>query len=460
MKRWIILILMGWSFGWLSAQTRLSTEKLLSELVKIESVSGSEGEVGRYISGYCESIGLNVERFSELEHSYNFAASLYPLDMGKPNIVFAGHIDVVPADNVNDWTYPPFSGTIADGKVWGRGTLDDKCASAMYISVLEKWVERAKTEDLEFNVTYLALSGEETGGVYGAKYVCDNYIDVLNAVVVFGEGGNGIVGVLPSKPELPVFAVAVAEKTPVWVELELAIDTFGHSSSGGGNALTVMIKDLNYLLEKKNPIVMSKLTKEIFRELGKAEGGITGYALAHFRTFMCIKKVKATFGNGGVFYPFFHNTMSINSLVSESAASNVAPHSARAIIDFRLLPGVSPEKWLNDLRDELDTNITIKLLSNPIPAEPTQCGMFYGEFKKAIIGVYGNCVVTPYLAAVSSDNNYFRQHGIPTYGILPFVINEAQLSSIHNVNENIEIAELNKGVDVINLFLSNIITFK
>lgn len=460
MKRFNVILIILFCSVCLFSQERLSPEGLLSEIVKIESVSGNEGEVGRYISTYCENIGLYVERFSELNNSYNFAASLYPLSMGKPNIVFAGHIDVVPAEDSTGWNYPPFSGTIADGKVWGRGTLDDKCASAMYICALENWIERAKNEELGYNITYLALSGEEVGGINGAKFVCDNYIDRLNAIVVFGEGGNGITGVLPSKPNLPVFAVAVAEKTPVWLELELSVETFGHSSSGGANALVLMIEDLNTLLKKKSPTVMSKLTKQIFREIGKAEGGITGYVLSHFRTFMCIKEVKKNFGLGGVFYPFFHNTMSINSLIAESEAANVSPHSARAVIDFRLLPGVSPEDFISDLKKQLNGNVRVKLLSNPIPADPTECGLFYDTFKESIIGVYKDCVVIPYMAAVSSDNNYFRQKGIPTYGILPFVINQEQLISIHNVNENIDIVELQKAVSVIDLFINAVMKFK
>ena len=60
----------------------------------------------------------------------------------KPPVMFMNHHDVVEADGI-DWLYPPFSGTIADGKVWGRGTLDTKGGLWAMLQAAEELIARA-----------------------------------------------------------------------------------------------------------------------------------------------------------------------------------------------------------------------------------------------------------------------------------------------------------------------------
>lgn len=62
-------------------------------------------------------MGMHIEIFSNHTDTFNFAASLYPLSLNKPNIIFLNHIDVAPAENCALFTYPLFSGANADGQV-------------------------------------------------------------------------------------------------------------------------------------------------------------------------------------------------------------------------------------------------------------------------------------------------------------------------------------------------------
>src|SRR5687767_370528 len=100
--------------------------RLLSEFIQYRSVTGSEKAAGEFLTSICRERSLHVEVFSDELGSYNFTASLYPLTSGKPNIILLNHLDVVPANDSASWKYPPFDGTIADGKVWGRGAIDSK----------------------------------------------------------------------------------------------------------------------------------------------------------------------------------------------------------------------------------------------------------------------------------------------------------------------------------------------
>jgi carboxypeptidase PM20D1 len=106
---------------------------LLSRYIKHESVTGNERVAGIFFSTIARQKGFHVEILTDDPGSYNFTASLYPLESGKPNIILLNHIDVVPAGKSGEYTHPPFSGAIADGYVWGRGALDMKGMAVMQL---------------------------------------------------------------------------------------------------------------------------------------------------------------------------------------------------------------------------------------------------------------------------------------------------------------------------------------
>jgi carboxypeptidase PM20D1 len=110
--------------------------QFLSDYIKVESVSGNEAKAGIFFAEECARRGLQVRILTNENSSYNFVASLYPLSMGKPNIVLLNHIDVVDPGAPEKWTFPPFSGAIAQGAVWGRGAIDNKGMAAMQLEAL------------------------------------------------------------------------------------------------------------------------------------------------------------------------------------------------------------------------------------------------------------------------------------------------------------------------------------
>ncbi|WP_251671711.1 MULTISPECIES: YgeY family selenium metabolism-linked hydrolase [unclassified Sporosarcina] len=104
--------------------------QLCSSLVKIPSLSGEERKVAEYIKQYAEKIGFDQVQIDELG---NVAAIINGHSDG-PTIVLDGHIDTVPVQESN-WDEDPFSGSIHDGKIFGRGTSDMKGAvSAMLLA--------------------------------------------------------------------------------------------------------------------------------------------------------------------------------------------------------------------------------------------------------------------------------------------------------------------------------------
>jgi succinyl-diaminopimelate desuccinylase len=137
----------------------MKVSRICSELVAIRSENppGRTAEVIEYIQTFFENLGIRSDITRNAGGHYNL------LTRGTHNrILFCGHVDVVPARE-EGWTHPPFSGTIQDGFVWGRGATDMKggCAS---LAVLVK-----QGKDVAPACAFVC--DEETGGKYGIRHL-------------------------------------------------------------------------------------------------------------------------------------------------------------------------------------------------------------------------------------------------------------------------------------------------
>ncbi|HRY38531.1 MAG TPA: M20/M25/M40 family metallo-hydrolase, partial [Smithellaceae bacterium] len=116
------------------------------------------------------------------------------------------HSDVVAADS-SQWTHPPFSGKVADGFVWGRGTLDTKGLGVMFLLALESLLQ----EGVKFRrpIVFTAVPDEEPGGDNGMRWLVEHYLKKIDPEWVWDEGSGGVKDVFGHGI---MFAIAVAEK--------------------------------------------------------------------------------------------------------------------------------------------------------------------------------------------------------------------------------------------------------
>jgi len=135
-------------------------EAVLQEYVRIPSVSGQEQKAGDFLKAVCRNNGLFISDFGTEDGQYNFAASVFPLNSGKPNIVFLNHIDVVPESESQ--SRDPYSGNIEDGVIYGRGTIDNKGAAMMQLFGILSVMQEPNLAQSPYNFTFLAVSCEET----------------------------------------------------------------------------------------------------------------------------------------------------------------------------------------------------------------------------------------------------------------------------------------------------------
>lgn len=422
--------------------------QLLSTYVQIPSVSGNEKEAGEFFAQFCRDHGLHVHVFTDEQDSYNFAASLYPLEDQKPNIVLLTHIDVVPAGDEDGWTYPPFSGTIADGMVWGRGAIDNKAMGVMQVLALLHFVERAAKEDLPYNVSLLAVSGEEIGGDTGARIITDHFLDLLNPVVVYGEGGAGVEGIINADPGLVVFGLGVAQKRVLWISIESSVAASGHGSVPRTSYPTKeVINATSALLDAKPKITISPTVRESLHMTALYERGFRRRIMKN------IDFYGPLFGrfvrNDPLISSMLTNTMSLTSITSTEGAYNMIPTHARAVFDCRLLPETSEEKFLQHIRRIVAPyDVTVNVLRSS-PATPTsEQGHFYNAMEAAIYSVFDDAIVVPFMFVAVNDNRFFRRKGIPAYGLLPAIMSDELMESIHYFDERMPIDALGKGIDV------------
>lgn len=430
------------------AETPLSPAGLLSAYVQIPSVSGQEKEAGEFFAQFCRDQGLYVHVFTDEEDSYNFSASLYPLELMKPNIVLLTHIDVVPAGEEEGWTYPPFSGKIIDGFVWGRGAIDNKAMGVMQVFALMELLELARENDLPYNVSMLAVSGEETGGDTGARIIVDEFLDILNPVVVYGEGGAGVKGIIAAQPDRPVFGLGVAQKRILWLAIESSVEASGHGSVPRRRYPTrEVINATNALLNARPTVTINPVVKESLQMAARYEKSLRrrvmnniGFYGPLFGRFML---------NDPIIASMITNTVSLTSLTSTPGPYNMIPTHARAVFDCRLLPETDDEAFLAHVRRIVSPyDVEVKVIRSGPYTPASEQGYYYRLMEEAIYDVFEESLVVPFLFVAVNDNRFFRRKGIPAYGILPAIMEDELMESIHYFDERFPVDALYKGIEV------------
>ena len=433
-------------------------EYLLSDYIKIESESGNEIEAGLFLSEVCESRGLHVRRFTEENDSYNFAASIYPLESGKPNIILLNHLDVVSHGHDEEWTFPPYSGVIEDSMVWGRGAIDNKGMAVMQLEAITEILAMSQDGHLPFNVTLLSVSSEEVGGEKGAGLVCDSFLQELNPILVLGEGGSGISGIVTSKPGQVVYGVSVAHKRGLWLRLKLDMHTSGHGSVPPKEYVNkVMIASLARLSKRRPGIRIKNCSEQMFRSLGNLENGLKGFVLRHPGLFKPL--ISPALRKEEMISAMVSNTITLTNMSNPPASVNVISQSAEAILDCRLLPETDTQEFLQMISSTLnDERIRIEIIHETVKAGCTNKPALFNELSSAIRSVDPNAGVVPILFPAFNDNNYFRSKGISVFGIMPAHMEKEMIEGIHNVNERIAIKSLYHGRDIYREFLIRMMT--
>ncbi|OIQ36921.1 MAG: hypothetical protein BM563_09695 [Bacteroidetes bacterium MedPE-SWsnd-G1] len=423
--------------------TKTSIEHLLQQYIQINSLSGEEKEAGDFLKKICKENGLYISDFGNTNGNYNFAASAYPLDSNKPNIVFLHHLDVVPETGTNNSVYP---GQIKDDIIFGRGAIDNKGVGLMQLFSIIHTAKSHSDNEQNYNITFLAVSCEETQCEGGVSYVIDNHLNELNPAVIIGEGPSELTAIIGGEFKNSIFGVSVAHKRPFWLRLELEVETIGHGSiTPISYANRDMVEALDKLTKKKAKIYFTDLNTGILKGLGYHKKGFEKLALTNPNLFKSLLTPKLR--KQPELLALFTNTITLTNISSNNEIHNIIPTKTVALLDCRLLPETDEKEFLKmtkQLLDNDDIKITVvKNMPRTIPSDPDS--QYFKKYKEAIKKYNPTSEIIPILVPNVNDLGAFRAKGIPSYGSIPVHLTRYELESIHNLNEHISIPLLYDG---------------
>jgi carboxypeptidase PM20D1 len=355
-------------------------------------------------------------------------------------IVLLAHIDVVPADSGRrgDWIYPPFDGHIADGYIWGRGTLDVKLAITASLEAIETLI---KLKFRPRRTVYLAFGhDEETGGWNGAAKIA-SLLEERGVRVAFtlDEGSAIVDGVVPGVKR-PVALVGLAEKGYLTLQLA-ATGEGGHSSKPRHPTAVGMLADAIHRLETKlMPADLRQPAAEIFENLASEMPFGMRAVMANrwlFESILLSRLERSPATNAMI-----RTTTAPTLLLESGTKENVIPRRAKAMVNFRILPGDTVQgvkEHVEQIIDDLEVKVTQHghaMEASPIsdPESPE-----FQALHRTIRQVFPDMVVAPSLVITGTDSKHYERIAENSFRFIPMRLQKEDIKRIHGSDERISV---------------------
>jgi len=415
---------------------------LLREYIRIDTSNPPGNEVlgAKFLAEILEAEDIPFRFYESAPGKVSLAARLEGEGKGKP-LILMNHIDVVPAEP-EKWEVHPFSGELSDGFIWGRGALDMKGMAIMELMA----TIAAKREGLRLSrdLVFLACADEETSGEFGCGHLLENHRADFEADLVINEGGFASTSLIPGAP---LFMVACAEKSALWLRLSVKGQGGHGSMPSGRGALERLVIALSRLIAIEQPVEITGPTRELFATLAGHWPLLEPFAKDG--SVDTLRRLMAEYNLAAIpaFNAMIRNTISLNMLNS-GVKVNVIPDAAEADLDCRLLPETDADEFTEAVRDALDDpEIDVEVVLRGIETQPSPTGGgFFEVLRKAVEDSFPGAITTPFMLPGMSDSRFFRRLGVPVYGIIPARLGFEELATIHGVNEKISVEDVKDGV--------------
>jgi succinyl-diaminopimelate desuccinylase len=146
---------------------------LTQALVKCPSITPKDEGALNIVQSHLNYLGFECTRLSfSDQNSYDVDNLFATIGSSGKHLAFAGHTDVVPPGNLNSWKYPPFSATIKDDKLFGRGTEDMKSNIACFLSATEEFLKNYG-KDFNGKLSFIITGDEEDIAINGTSKIMD-----------------------------------------------------------------------------------------------------------------------------------------------------------------------------------------------------------------------------------------------------------------------------------------------
>ena len=420
----------------------------LSKLVQVETVSSREDPQIEKFRGMhkvmAELFPTVFEKLEKIEIDGNLMMKWKGTDPSLDPIILISHLDVVPAEG--EWKYPPFSGTIADGKVWGRGAGDIKEGVMCFYQAAEELLKEGYTPKCD---VYLGSSCTEEIGGDGAPKLANWFKERGIHLFMLSDEGGGIVQDPIGGIKGNFAAIGIFEKG--YGDLKfIARSNGGHSSTPPRNTPIVKLARFEAAVEKKNPF-RAKFSPAVDAMFENLAPYCTNFPL------------KAVMCNLWLFKPLLKKVMP--AISSEAAAMlrttiaftmqkgsdgyNVIPQEAYVTANLRYIPHQGLHESNALIADYAKTfGLETEVLYATSPSEPLDLnGLPYQMTVDTVKKIFPGIGIMPYVVTGGTDSRFFGEVCSSCVRFSPINMGPEQMAGMHGLNENIETGTLPQGVD-------------
>ncbi|HUD37594.1 MAG TPA: M20/M25/M40 family metallo-hydrolase [Streptosporangiaceae bacterium] len=423
----------------------------LENLVRIPSVSADgfdPAEVQRsaeYAADWLERSGLQGVRLLEVDGAHPAVFGVTPGPPGSPSVLLYAHHDVQPAGVDELWTSHPFEPVERDGRLFGRGTSDDKAGIAVHAAALRAWEGRPPV-----TVAAFIEGEEEIGSAHLADYLA-KYGDLLKAdAIVLADCANWTIG-------QPALTTSLRGIIDCIVEVR-TLDHAVHSGMYGGpvpDALTTLCKLIATLHDRKGNVAVRNLRTSPTQGLALAE--------SELRRVVGLRPGVRLLGNGPLTHRLWTRpaiaVLGIDAPSTTESGHKLVP-IARAKISVRLAPDDDTRRAFLAVAEHLHTRapwgaeVKVELSTEGEPHRVDASGHAFEAFRQACLHTWGRLPVEPgtggSLPLVSALAAAYPDTALLLTGV------EDPDSKAHAENESVHLDELVRCCVSETLFLSHL----
>ena len=418
----------------------------LSQMIKERTVSGKQTADKAAFHRFGELLKTLFPELYSVCEAEDFDGSILLRWRGKGGgepIMLMNHHDVVEAPG--EWKYPPFSGEIADGKLWGRGTLDTKGGLFCMLEAADSLAKEGFCP--ECDVYFVSTCNEECDGK-GADAISTVLAERgIHFKMVLDEGGMIIdepIGGAKGKYAM----IGIGEKGCADLKF-IARSSGGHASTPGKN--TPLVRLGKFMAEvEKGKLFDAEISNEVSAMLYSVSRSMSGgmrFLLGHNRLLApLLSKVmpKVSDAAGAML-----KTTVAFTMASGSDGANVLPREAWVVGNMRYSHHQGRDDSIEAIRKLAKKyGVETEVLDGGFPSplsSPT--GKPFKLIEQAVEKIFPDVRVSPYVMTAASDSRFMSRVSEECLRFTPFIIDDAQLASVHGVNENVDVASLEPAVE-------------
>lgn len=359
-------------------------------------------------------------------------------------IILMAHQDVVPvtAGSEKDWRHPPFSGAIADGAVWGRGSIDDKGS----LITLFEGVEALAKQGFKPKRTVIIVSGEdeETHGTGAQAAAALLRSRGVRAEFVVDEGLAVITNNPVSGGRLAL--IGTAEKGYATLVVTARAEG-GHSSAppADGGGVVTLAHAISAIASHGFPMAFRGPGAAMLQTLAPSAPFPVRMAVANAWLFkpLLIRQISSTASGAALLHTTIAPTM-----LKGSPKENVLPQDATAWINYRIAPGDSSQAVMARAKAAVDgLPVTLSWISMPSEPSPiSSTGSQGWQVLAAVAHEVTGAPIAPSLVTAGTDSRYLQPVAADVYRFQPMDFGLKDIEMIHGTNEHLTLANLGQCV--------------